>query len=70
MVFLVNATLVIASIIVFFIIIFLLVGLLLAAKAKLAPSGPVTLEINGEEREVDSGHTLLTTLSLSLGRAS
>jgi len=63
MVFLVNATLVIASIIVFFIIIFLLVGLLLAAKAKLAPSGPVTLEINGEEREVDSGDTLLTTLS-------
>jgi Na+-transporting NADH:ubiquinone oxidoreductase subunit F len=29
----------------------------------LAPSGPVTLDINGEEKEVDSGGTLLSTLS-------
>ena len=63
MVFLVNSIIIIASIAVFFVVIFLLVTVLLTAKAKLAPSGPVTLEINGEEREVDSGNTLLNTLS-------
>lgn len=45
------------------IVILLLVGLLLGAKAKLAPSGPVTLNINGEDREVESGGTLLNTLA-------
>jgi len=39
-----------------------LVALLLTAKAKLAPSGPVTLIINGESVEVESGTTLLGTL--------
>ncbi len=63
MVFLATTTIIVTSIIVFFIVIFLLVALLLGAKARLAPSGPVTLEINGEPREVESGATLLTTLS-------
>lgn len=63
MVFLATSTIIISSIIVFFIVIFLLVSILLGAKAKLAPSGPVTLDINGEEREVESGGTLLSTLS-------
>ncbi len=40
-----------------------MVSILLGAKAKLAPSGPVTLEINGEKRQVESGSTLLSTLS-------
>lgn len=63
MVFLATTTIIISSIAVFFIVIFLLVGILLTAKAKLAPSGPVTLKINGEEKEVESGNTLLSTLS-------
>jgi Na+-transporting NADH:ubiquinone oxidoreductase subunit F len=53
----------ITSIVVFFGVIFLLVGMLLFAKSKLAPSGPVKLDINGNEVEVESGSTLLTTLS-------
>ncbi len=63
MVFLATSTVIISSIVVFFIVIILLVSILLGAKAKLAPSGPVTLDINGEPREVESGNTLLTTLS-------
>lgn len=63
MVLLATSTIVITSIVVFFIVIFLLVGILLGAKAKLAPSGPVFLNINGEEKEVESGATLLSTLS-------
>lgn len=63
MIVLAATTVVITSIIVFFILIFLLVTILLGAKAKLAPSGPVVLNINGEDREVESGATLLTTLS-------
>lgn len=63
MIVLAATTVVITSIIVFFILIFLLVAILLGAKAKLAPSGPVVLNINGEDREVESGATLLTTLS-------
>lgn len=63
MVLLAMSTVMIASIVVFAVLIFILVSVLLTAKAKLAPSGPVSLEINGEEREVDSGETLLTTLS-------
>lgn len=63
MVFLATSTVIISSLVVFFLLIFLLVGILLTAKAKLSPSGPVTLNINGEDREVDSGSTLLTTLS-------
>lgn len=51
------------TVLVFFTVIALLVVLLLSAKAKLAPSGPVKILINGErEIEVESGSTLLTTL--------
>jgi len=58
-----DYSVVLASIIVFLIITFLLVGMLLGAKAKLLPSGPVSLLINGENKvEVSSGSTLLSTL--------
>lgn len=63
MVLLAMSTVMIASVVIFAVLIFILVTVLLTAKAKLAPSGPVSLEINGEEREVESGNTLLTTLS-------
>lgn len=56
-------TVIIAAVIVFLILILLLVAMLLGAKAKLIPSGPVKININGEkDLEVDSGGTLLTTL--------
>ncbi len=57
-----TSIIIITSIVVFFVVILLLVALLLTAKAKLAPSGPVTLSINGESVEVESGTTLLGTL--------
>ena len=51
------------SVIAFAFVLFLLVGMLLGVKAKLMPSGPVTLLVNGEnEVEVSSGGTLLSTL--------
>lgn len=54
---------IIASVVVFLILILLLVVVLLTAKAKLIPSGPVTININGEkDMEVGSGGTLLSTL--------
>ncbi|MBI1316584.1 NADH:ubiquinone reductase (Na(+)-transporting) subunit F [bacterium] len=56
-------SIVLVSIVVFFAVILLLVGLLLTAKAKLSPSGPVKLSINGELVEVESGGTILGTLS-------
>jgi len=57
------ATVIIAGVVVFLILILLLVGMLLGAKAKLIPSGPVNININGEkDLEVGSGGTLLTTL--------
>lgn len=56
-------TIIITGVIVFLIVILLLVGMLLGAKAKLIPSGPVKININGEkDLEVGSGGTLLTTL--------
>ncbi len=56
-------TVIIASVIVFLVLILLLVAMLLGAKAKLIPSGPVKININGEkDLEVGSGGTLLTTL--------
>ena len=56
-------TVVFASIIVFLLVTFILVGMLLGVKAKLLPSGPVSLLINGENKvEVSSGSTLLSTL--------
>ena len=57
-------TVIIASVIIFLVLILLLVSVLLWAKAKLVPSGPVTIKINGEkDLEVGSGGTLLSTLS-------
>lgn len=54
---------IIATIIVFMAVTLLLVGVLLFAKSKLSPSGPVSLLINGEKTlEVESGSTILTTL--------
>jgi Na+-transporting NADH:ubiquinone oxidoreductase subunit F len=59
-----NITLVaVASVIVFLVVILTLVTVLLQAKARLSPSGPVKLDINGNAVEVESGNTLLTTLS-------
>ncbi len=52
------------GIVVFLVITLILVGALLFAKAKLIPSGPITININGEkDMEVASGSTLLSTLS-------
>lgn len=48
----------------FLLVVLLLVVLLLNAKAKLSPSGPVSLQINSQEPiSVGSGSTLLSTLS-------
>ena len=59
-----DITVVLASVVVFMVIVFLLVGMLLGVKAKLLPSGPVKLMINGsEDVEVGSGSTLLTTFA-------
>ncbi|WP_224483601.1 NADH:ubiquinone reductase (Na(+)-transporting) subunit F [Robertkochia aurantiaca] len=58
-----DYTVIIASLLVFLFLIFVLVAVLLGAKAKLVPSGPVNLKINGEKDvEVSSGGTLLSTL--------
>ncbi len=54
---------VITAVIVFLIVVLALVAILLYAKTKLSPSGPVKLIINGEkEIEVASGSTILSTL--------
>ena len=58
-----SSTVVISSVVVFVAVILLLVTILLQAKARLSPSGPVKLNINGDDVEVESGTTLLTTLS-------
>ena len=51
------------TIVAFLVLVMALVALLLFTKEKLAPSGPVTITINGEkELEVASGSSLLTTL--------
>ena len=48
----------------FLIVIMLLVSLLLFAKAKLSPSGAVTITINNDQKlEVEGGSTLLNVLS-------
>lgn len=59
-----NYSLIIIAIAAFLVVTLLLVALLLYAKAKLTPSGKVTLDINDGERklDVDSGSTLLSTL--------
>jgi Na+-transporting NADH:ubiquinone oxidoreductase subunit F len=55
------------TIVVFLLVITILVLMLLYAKAKLSPSGKITININGGERvlEVSGGGTLLSTLSNS-----
>ena len=51
------------TIIAFMLLLLMLVALLLFAKEKLAPSGPVTITINGEKQiVVPSGSSLLSTL--------
>ena len=58
-----DINVIIASTIGLFVITLLLVTMLLVAKERLLPSGPVKLIINGEKDvEVSSGDTLLTTL--------
>ena len=56
---------IIVAVVAFLVVVLVLVAMLLYAKAKLMPSGNVTLDINGGERvlEVPAGGTLLTTLS-------
>ncbi len=57
-------TVILISIIAFLVIILLLVAILLYAKAKLTPSGEVTLTINEEEEmQVKPGSTILQALS-------
>ncbi|MFO7746054.1 MAG: NADH:ubiquinone reductase (Na(+)-transporting) subunit F [Psychroflexus sp.] len=57
-------TVILASVAVFLTLILLLVVILLTAKSKLSPSGPVKINVNDEkDLEVDSGSTLLNTLS-------
>jgi len=52
------------SVVIFLVIVVLLVGILLFAKAKLVPSGPVKITINGEKViEVQGGSPLLQTLA-------
>jgi Na+-transporting NADH:ubiquinone oxidoreductase subunit F len=54
----------IAGTFIFLLVTILLVVMLLVAKAKLAPSGPVTISINGErELAANGGSSLLSTLS-------
>ena len=58
-----DVNVIIASTVGLFVITLLLVTMLLVAKEKLLPSGPVKIIINGEKNvEVSSGDTLLTTL--------
>jgi Na+-transporting NADH:ubiquinone oxidoreductase subunit F len=59
----VNPTIIIFSVIAFLVMVLLLVAILLFAKSKLSPSGPVKLVINGQDEiEVESGGTILSTL--------
>ncbi len=52
------------SVVMFLAVMLMLVGVLLYARAKLVPSGPVKITINEEkEMEVNAGSTLLSTLS-------
>jgi len=52
------------SVVVFLLILLILIAVLLYARAKLVPSGPVKLTINNEKNiEISAGSTLLQTLS-------
>ncbi|AZQ42779.1 NADH:ubiquinone reductase (Na(+)-transporting) subunit F [Nonlabens ponticola] len=58
-----NVITILASAAIFLVLILLLVTLLLTAKSKLLPSGPVTINVNGEKDiTTGSGGTLLGTL--------
>ena len=58
-----NMITILASVVIFLTLILLLVSLLLGAKSKLLPSGPVTINVNGEKDiTTGSGGTLLGTL--------
>ena len=61
----INWNNVVASALIFLIIVFVLVVVLLVAKKLLVASGKVTISINGGQKsmQVDSGKSLLTTLS-------
>ena len=55
--------LILFSVVIFLIVMLSLVMVLLFAKAKLSPSGDVSLTINGENTlKVSAGDTILTTL--------
>ena len=58
-----SSVVVLSSVVVFTLVILALVTILLQAKARLSPSGPVKLDINGDTVEIESGSTLLSTLS-------
>ena len=59
-----SGLVVLLSILVFLFIILLIVSVLLYARSKLVPSGPVKININKEEDlDVDAGSSLLATLS-------
>ena len=59
-----SGLIILLSILVFLILILAIVSLLLYARAKLVPSGPVKININEEkDLDVDAGNTLLATLS-------
>jgi len=58
----ININVILYSVLFFTLMIILLVTILLQAKKKLSPSGPVKLTINGDDVEVESGGTLLSTL--------
>ncbi len=59
-----NLWIITLSVVMFLAVMLMLVAVLLYARAKLVPSGPVKITINNDkEIEVDSGDTLLTTLS-------
>ncbi|NTW26662.1 MAG: 2Fe-2S iron-sulfur cluster binding domain-containing protein, partial [Lentimicrobium sp.] len=54
----------VAGTIIFLLVTIALIVMLLVAKAKLAPSGPVSININGEKDiTVNGGSSLLSTLS-------
>jgi Na+-transporting NADH:ubiquinone oxidoreductase subunit F len=60
----IETSTIISSIVIFFAFNFLLVAVILYAKAKLAPSGLVKIDINGQNTiEVEAGSSILTTLS-------
>jgi Na+-transporting NADH:ubiquinone oxidoreductase subunit F len=59
-----NLWVILLSVVFFLLVMLALVAVLLYARAKLVPSGPVNLTINDDKKmEVNAGSTLLTTLS-------